>query len=166
MTDLGRGRVWSRPDHISCTPAAPVMGSRSFRGGSAHVARNLTGAFGAAGWDVTVLPGSLTRPGVIRTRSMGNGASAIGFHVPRRQRDPRAGARPGRQRPSRPTSTLKYTLGRPTYLHKLTAASSISAESSTSVNWILSFFPAASCWVALSGTSATPRPQATWRADW
>jgi hypothetical protein len=33
------------------------------RGGSAHVARNLSGAFGAAGWDVTVLSGSLTRPG-------------------------------------------------------------------------------------------------------
>jgi glycosyltransferase involved in cell wall biosynthesis len=33
------------------------------RGGSAHVARNLVGALGGAGWDVTVLSGSLTRPG-------------------------------------------------------------------------------------------------------
>ena len=33
------------------------------RGGSAHVARNLATALPAAGWDVTVLSGSLTRPG-------------------------------------------------------------------------------------------------------
>jgi glycosyltransferase involved in cell wall biosynthesis len=33
------------------------------RGGSAHVARNLAAALGGAGWDVTVLSGSLTRPG-------------------------------------------------------------------------------------------------------
>jgi glycosyltransferase involved in cell wall biosynthesis len=33
------------------------------RGGSAHVARNLAAALPAAGWDVTVLSGSLTRPG-------------------------------------------------------------------------------------------------------
>jgi len=33
------------------------------RGGSAHVARNLAKALGDAGWDVTVLSGSLTRPG-------------------------------------------------------------------------------------------------------
>jgi glycosyltransferase involved in cell wall biosynthesis len=33
------------------------------RGGSAHVARNLAGALGAVGWDVTVLTGSLSRPG-------------------------------------------------------------------------------------------------------
>ena len=32
------------------------------RGGSAHVARNLAAALGGAGWDVTVLSGSLTRP--------------------------------------------------------------------------------------------------------
>jgi glycosyltransferase involved in cell wall biosynthesis len=34
------------------------------RGGSAHVARNLGIALGAAGWDVTVASGSLSRPGV------------------------------------------------------------------------------------------------------
>ncbi len=33
------------------------------RGGSAHVARNLSNALGGAGWDVTILSGSLTRPG-------------------------------------------------------------------------------------------------------
>jgi glycosyltransferase involved in cell wall biosynthesis len=33
------------------------------RGGSAHVARNLAGALGGAGWDVTVVSGSITRPG-------------------------------------------------------------------------------------------------------
>ena len=33
------------------------------RGGSAHVARNLAAALGGAGWDVTVLSGSLTRAG-------------------------------------------------------------------------------------------------------
>ena len=33
------------------------------RGGSAHVARNLASALGGAGWEVTVLSGSLTRPG-------------------------------------------------------------------------------------------------------
>ena len=33
------------------------------RGGSAHVARNLAAALGGAGWDVTVLSGSLTRGG-------------------------------------------------------------------------------------------------------
>jgi len=33
------------------------------RGGSAHVARNLARALGAAGWDVSILSGSLTRPG-------------------------------------------------------------------------------------------------------
>jgi glycosyltransferase involved in cell wall biosynthesis len=33
------------------------------RGGSAHVARNLATALGGAGWDVTVLSGSLSRPG-------------------------------------------------------------------------------------------------------
>ena len=33
------------------------------RGGSAHVARNLASALGRAGWDVTILSGSLTRPG-------------------------------------------------------------------------------------------------------
>ena len=33
------------------------------RGGSAHVARNLATALGGAGWDVTILSGSLTRPG-------------------------------------------------------------------------------------------------------
>jgi glycosyltransferase involved in cell wall biosynthesis len=33
------------------------------RGGSAHVARNLASALGDAGWEVTVLSGSLTRPG-------------------------------------------------------------------------------------------------------
>jgi glycosyltransferase involved in cell wall biosynthesis len=33
------------------------------RGGSAHVARNLATALGGAGWDVTVLSGSITRPG-------------------------------------------------------------------------------------------------------
>jgi glycosyltransferase involved in cell wall biosynthesis len=33
------------------------------RGGSAHVARNLAAALGGAGWDVTVLSGSVTRPG-------------------------------------------------------------------------------------------------------
>jgi glycosyltransferase involved in cell wall biosynthesis len=33
------------------------------RGGSAHVARNLASALGAAGWEVTVLSGSLTRAG-------------------------------------------------------------------------------------------------------
>jgi glycosyltransferase involved in cell wall biosynthesis len=33
------------------------------RGGSAHVARNLASALGAAGWDVSVLSGSITRPG-------------------------------------------------------------------------------------------------------
>jgi glycosyltransferase involved in cell wall biosynthesis len=33
------------------------------RGGSAHVARNLATALGGAGWDVTVVSGSLTRPG-------------------------------------------------------------------------------------------------------
>ena len=33
------------------------------RGGSAHVARNLATALGGAGWEVTVLSGSLTRPG-------------------------------------------------------------------------------------------------------
>ena len=33
------------------------------RGGSAHAARNLGGALGGAGWDVTVISGSLTRPG-------------------------------------------------------------------------------------------------------
>jgi glycosyltransferase involved in cell wall biosynthesis len=33
------------------------------RGGSAHVARNLATSLGGAGWDVTVLSGSLTRPG-------------------------------------------------------------------------------------------------------
>jgi glycosyltransferase involved in cell wall biosynthesis len=33
------------------------------RGGSAHVARNLASALGGAGWDVTVLSGSLSRPG-------------------------------------------------------------------------------------------------------
>jgi glycosyltransferase involved in cell wall biosynthesis len=33
------------------------------RGGSAHVARNLAGALGGAGWDVTVLSGSVTRRG-------------------------------------------------------------------------------------------------------
>ena len=32
------------------------------RGGSAHVARNLATALGGAGWDVTILSGSLTRP--------------------------------------------------------------------------------------------------------
>jgi len=34
------------------------------RGGSAHGARNLVAALGGAGWDVTVVSGSLTRPGV------------------------------------------------------------------------------------------------------
>jgi glycosyltransferase involved in cell wall biosynthesis len=33
------------------------------RGGSAHVARNLASALGEAGWDVTILSGSVTRPG-------------------------------------------------------------------------------------------------------
>src|SRR4051812_8555193 len=33
------------------------------RGGSAHVARNLATALGGAGWDVTVLSGSVARPG-------------------------------------------------------------------------------------------------------
>jgi glycosyltransferase involved in cell wall biosynthesis len=33
------------------------------RGGSAHVARNLAAALGAAGWEVTILSGSVTRPG-------------------------------------------------------------------------------------------------------
>jgi glycosyltransferase involved in cell wall biosynthesis len=33
------------------------------RGGSAHVARNLAAALGGAGWDVTILSGSITRPG-------------------------------------------------------------------------------------------------------
>jgi glycosyltransferase involved in cell wall biosynthesis len=33
------------------------------RGGSAHVARNLASALPAAGWDVTVLSGSVSRPG-------------------------------------------------------------------------------------------------------
>jgi glycosyltransferase involved in cell wall biosynthesis len=33
------------------------------RGGSAHVARNLASALGGAGWDVTILTGSLARPG-------------------------------------------------------------------------------------------------------
>jgi glycosyltransferase involved in cell wall biosynthesis len=33
------------------------------RGGSAHVARNLATALGGAGWDVTVLSGSIARPG-------------------------------------------------------------------------------------------------------
>jgi glycosyltransferase involved in cell wall biosynthesis len=33
------------------------------RGGSAHVARNLAISLGATGWDVTVVSGSLTRPG-------------------------------------------------------------------------------------------------------
>jgi glycosyltransferase involved in cell wall biosynthesis len=33
------------------------------RGGSAHVARNLATALGATGWDVTILSGSVTRPG-------------------------------------------------------------------------------------------------------
>jgi glycosyltransferase involved in cell wall biosynthesis len=33
------------------------------RGGSAHVARNLAAALGATGWDVTILSGSVTRPG-------------------------------------------------------------------------------------------------------
>ena len=33
------------------------------RGGSAHVARNLANALGATGWGVTVLSGSLSRPG-------------------------------------------------------------------------------------------------------
>jgi glycosyltransferase involved in cell wall biosynthesis len=33
------------------------------RGGSAHVARNLATALGGAGWDVTVVSGSITRPG-------------------------------------------------------------------------------------------------------
>jgi glycosyltransferase involved in cell wall biosynthesis len=33
------------------------------RGGSAHVARNLASALGAAGWGVTILSGSLARPG-------------------------------------------------------------------------------------------------------
>jgi glycosyltransferase involved in cell wall biosynthesis len=33
------------------------------RGGSAHVARNLASALGRAGWDVTILSGSVTRPG-------------------------------------------------------------------------------------------------------
>jgi glycosyltransferase involved in cell wall biosynthesis len=33
------------------------------RGGSAHVARNLAAALGASGWDVTILSGSVTRPG-------------------------------------------------------------------------------------------------------
>jgi glycosyltransferase involved in cell wall biosynthesis len=33
------------------------------RGGSAHVARNLVAALGGAGWDVTVLSGSLSRAG-------------------------------------------------------------------------------------------------------
>ena len=33
------------------------------RGGSAHVARNLAGSLGGAGWKMTVLSGSLTRPG-------------------------------------------------------------------------------------------------------
>jgi glycosyltransferase involved in cell wall biosynthesis len=33
------------------------------RGGSAHGARNLAAALGGAGWDVSVLSGSLTRPG-------------------------------------------------------------------------------------------------------
>jgi glycosyltransferase involved in cell wall biosynthesis len=33
------------------------------RGGSAHVARNLGTALGGAGWDVTILSGSLSRPG-------------------------------------------------------------------------------------------------------
>jgi hypothetical protein len=33
------------------------------RGGSAHVARNLATALGTAGWDVTILSGSVTRPG-------------------------------------------------------------------------------------------------------
>jgi glycosyltransferase involved in cell wall biosynthesis len=33
------------------------------RGGSAHVARNLASALGGAGWEVTVLSGSLTRAG-------------------------------------------------------------------------------------------------------
>jgi glycosyltransferase involved in cell wall biosynthesis len=33
------------------------------RGGSAHVARNLAAALGGAGWEVTILSGSLSRPG-------------------------------------------------------------------------------------------------------
>jgi glycosyltransferase involved in cell wall biosynthesis len=33
------------------------------RGGSAHVARNLASALGSDGWDVTILTGSLARPG-------------------------------------------------------------------------------------------------------
>jgi glycosyltransferase involved in cell wall biosynthesis len=33
------------------------------RGGSSHVARNLASALGGAGWDVSVLSGSITRPG-------------------------------------------------------------------------------------------------------
>jgi glycosyltransferase involved in cell wall biosynthesis len=33
------------------------------RGGSAHVARNLAAALGGTGWEVTVLSGSLSRPG-------------------------------------------------------------------------------------------------------
>src|SRR3954447_25058319 len=33
------------------------------RGGSAHVARNLAASLPKAGWDVTVLSGSLTLPG-------------------------------------------------------------------------------------------------------
>jgi glycosyltransferase involved in cell wall biosynthesis len=33
------------------------------RGGSAHVARNLAAALGGTGWDVTILSGSVTRPG-------------------------------------------------------------------------------------------------------
>ena len=33
------------------------------RGGSAHVARNLAAGLGGAGWDVTIVSGSLARPG-------------------------------------------------------------------------------------------------------
>ena len=48
------------------------------RGGSAHVARNLAAALGGAGWDVTVLSGSLTRPASRATRASSTPGSTCG----------------------------------------------------------------------------------------
>ena len=84
------------------------------RGGSAHVARNLAAALGGAGWDVTVLSGSLTRPGEpgdarefyagldVRPLDM---TAALGSQDPMR-------ADPGPRTASSPRSTTRLTSAR------------------------------------------------------
>ena len=58
-------RVWSRPGHDSFTAAAGRHGARVLPARRAPRTSRATSrrALGGAGWDVTVLSGSLTRPG-------------------------------------------------------------------------------------------------------